>query len=585
MDLVPGQSLKTLARSTPMEPARAAAIVRALASAVEALHARSILHRDLKPENVIIRDDGEPVLLDFGLARHLDARTLTQSGALLGTPAYMAPEQAEGSGTAKLDERADVYGLGGILFELLAGRPPFEGTQVQILAAVLTKKPVWPDAPDALATVLRKAMEKAPDDRYPTARALGEDLARYLAGERVHARPARSRGPVLIVAVMIVGAAALALAFGRGQPEPAATPKPAREEPATTKATTTPRVVPKSAKEGHVAAYRTKVRELAARPGAMPTKNLSPLRHIEGPWEGKGEVVVRFLDDEHLVALGWETKESLVQLMDVNDDAPLLAPRWKREDTRYPRAWAVQTWVDGGRKVGFTFWNALHIEPFVPDAKTLVVSQPVASFPAGDCPFNEEPRLRGLAVSKDGRLLALGGSWGHVYLVETSGKSVGTIRVDHAVIALAFSPARRLAIAFASSVQIWDVGDGSAPKLVHEIPSLTGVRTVAFAPEGELLAIGKNPNVQLWSPDGERALMTQNFECVSALAFGGRRLLYGATSVTGRKNAVYAWRLDEPSIVSRGEIDAQVYSVDLSPDGTLLAVGTVVGSVELWPAW
>ena len=141
-DYVAGEDLRSLCSASPMDPQQVARIGRDLAAALDLLHRRGIIHRDLKPENVILRPDGSPVLLDFGLARELDAERLTVTGTILGTPSFMAPEQA--NGLTDLDGRTDVYGLGAILFFLLLGRPPFRGTTpMGILRQVLMEEPKW----------------------------------------------------------------------------------------------------------------------------------------------------------------------------------------------------------------------------------------------------------------------------------------------------------------------------------------------------------------------------------------------------------------------------------------------------------
>ncbi|HBP20880.1 MAG TPA: hypothetical protein DEA08_24210 [Planctomycetes bacterium] len=140
---VAGRNLRELCRDDPMDPTQAAQILRELADALSMLHGRKILHRDLKPENVMLTPTGQPVLLDFGLARELDAERLTATGTVMGTPSYMAPEQAEGR--KEVDARTDVYGLGATLFFLLNGRPPFTGAQpMAVLKQVLMDEPIWP---------------------------------------------------------------------------------------------------------------------------------------------------------------------------------------------------------------------------------------------------------------------------------------------------------------------------------------------------------------------------------------------------------------------------------------------------------
>jgi TolB-like protein len=191
MAYIDGQRLSDLIEGgKPLRPRSAAVLVRKLALALAEAHRHGVIHRDLKPSNVMVRQSREPVIMDFGLARriHQDDVRLTRSGAILGTPAYMAPEQVRGD-VATLGPGCDIYSLGVILYELLTGRLPFQGPTAALLAQVLTQDPPRPsqlraDLAPALEVVCLKAMARNVEDRFRTMGEFATVLGQYLKAGR-----------------------------------------------------------------------------------------------------------------------------------------------------------------------------------------------------------------------------------------------------------------------------------------------------------------------------------------------------------------------------------------------------------------
>ena len=220
MKFVEGGSLADRLEQGPIPTREAMTLLAQVARGIAHAHARGVLHRDLKPANILLGEEGQPLLTDFGLAKSTTADSgVTATGAVLGTPAYMPPEQASGEGD--VTTRADVYGLGAILYELLTGQPPHSGPSLpRILHSVLNEVPLPPRERDAsvdadLDLICCKAIARNPADRYDTVADLADDLDAWLAGEPISVQPPtlraaivrwarRNRGAVLVTAAVAV---------------------------------------------------------------------------------------------------------------------------------------------------------------------------------------------------------------------------------------------------------------------------------------------------------------------------------------------------------------------------------------------
>ena len=244
MDVAPEGNLSRRLASGPLAPRAAAELVVALGRGLAHVHAEGVLHRDLKPDNVLFRGE-TPLLADFGLAKLLDERSLTATGAILGTPSYMAPEQIDPSRGA-VDERSDVYGLGAILYHCLTGQPPFVGpSAMAVLVQVTQDAPRPPSAygpvPRPLEAICLRALAKDMQRRPPSAQALVQELSAFLSGEG-GARPVGLWAGVAGAALLLGGLGWALVAGGAeappadlggaaratGSPEPASTPRRAR---------------------------------------------------------------------------------------------------------------------------------------------------------------------------------------------------------------------------------------------------------------------------------------------------------------------------------------------------------------------
>jgi serine/threonine protein kinase len=248
MELVEGQSLDRILPTKKLSTAHALKIARSVAEALSAAHAQGIVHRDVKPGNIIIDGDGRVRVADFGLAKHADQGSLTDAGAILGTPDYMAPEQAFGD-PAEVTERADLYGLGAVLYEMLTGRPPLTGaTPLAVLRKLEEEDPLPPSRHNPeisreVDALVLKALEKDPARRQASARALADQLT-ALTGKRASAesdkipslrirvprevRRSSSPAPLgaAIAAIVILGLVAFVLVARNKTPAPVDEPPP-----------------------------------------------------------------------------------------------------------------------------------------------------------------------------------------------------------------------------------------------------------------------------------------------------------------------------------------------------------------------
>jgi WD40 repeat protein len=568
----PGPSLDAWlkTRTEPVPWPEAAALVAVLADAVQHAHDRGVLHRDLKPANILLQisdirlqiADGSdksaisdlqsaiPKITDFGLAKLRDdaAPGQTQSGAILGTPSYMAPEQAAGKSRA-LGPEADVYSLGAILYEVLTGRPPFKAdTVVDMLEQVRSQEPVAPGRlrpklPRDLETICLKCLQKEPGRRYRSAGDLAADLRRLLAGEPIRARPIGvvERGwrwgrrhpaaAVLAASVLVallLGASGLTVAFFREQ-------RLKVEAQQKADALDVSLYFQRIAFVDHMLAINdlTRVDELLEK---CPPR----LRSWEWYYLQRWSRSTPFTD------LPANSTPEMVWSVAVSPDGKLVAAG--------QTGGIVRTWDLASRRVVRTVygpWEGVGPVAFSPDGRFLASGNTAGTLQVretatGTLVFDVRAHrlsLQEVLYSPDGQLLLSGSEDGTAKLWEAAtGHEVRTLRGHpYWVYAAAFSPDGRRVVTSSldGTAKVWDVATGT--ELLTFTGHRSGVPCVAFSPDGRRVASGSwDQTVQVWDPD------TGTVE----------RTLVGHTSA--------------------------VRSVTFSPDGSRLFSGDSRGSIKLW---
>jgi WD40 repeat protein/tRNA A-37 threonylcarbamoyl transferase component Bud32 len=637
-DFIEGITLEKWLVGRQLAASESAELVAQLAEALDYAHTLGVIHRDVKPANIMLDrvppqapDDTaspaglpRPLVTDFGLALRGEAEaTLTVEGQLLGTPAYMSPEQAAGQAHG-VDGRSDVYSLGVVFYELLTGELPFRGgPKSALLHRVLYEEPcppqrINPAIPRDLETICLKALEKEPDRRYGRASDLAEDLRRFLRGEPIRARPAgpgeralkwARRRPALAALVAVgvlclLGSTGFSLVYAYQQEQLRLTAEQVAERERTLK-----RNAESAAEREGILKRKAESDELRARRYSY----VSDLTLIQRAWDdGEYGLVLQLLERQRppegkpdLRGFEWRYYWSLCHcarhtLAGHTDGVTSVAfsrdGKWMASCSadQTVRLWDVETGTQRPLP-RMDHANQVKCVAFSPVADRLASAGEDRKVYLWN-PVTGQ-RLRGLdhptgvlsvAFSRDGKLLASGGRDAKVRLWEVeTGRQLHSLEGHTGgVWAVAFSPVDDvLATAGGLPVgvgelKLWDVANGK------ELKSIPGpseqVTAVRFSPDGKLLACASRDSaVTLWDAQTGKVLCRLEHPAhVLSVAFSpdGQTLVSG-----GADRAVRLWDVASGVEVFafRGHGD-RVESVEFSPDGRTVASGSVDRSVKLW---
>ncbi|MBM4091917.1 MAG: hypothetical protein FJ276_21175 [Planctomycetes bacterium] len=577
-DYVEGATLREWLKGRPVAPSEAARLCCEIAEALEHAHQRKVIHRDLKPSNILMDAQGKPHVTDFGLARREAGEiTITLDGAVLGTPAYMPPEQARGAGH-QADRRSDVYALGVILFEMLTGGLPFRGDKRMLLLQIMHDEPpalrrLNSRIPRDIETICLKCLQKEPAQRYDSARLLADDLRRFLAGQPIQARPVsrmeqswrwakRNRAVASLLAAAALLLASIALLATVGY---------VRESYLRGVATTSLQ----KESEARAEAQRERTAAEAQRNEAIRQKQLA-LRSLYSAHLLRAQSA---LDEGNLDAM-WDSVTAVEQTLGAATEDALRDWEWQFLRSR----------VDTSESAIRAHSGVVTSVAFSPDGTRMVTCGEDAIVVLWDV-ADRTPRhildehrggVEQVAFSHDGALLASAGRDGRVIIWDAaSGQPRRTLAGRTGPVScVAWHPAEnRVAyVELSGLVHVINVDDDAAP--AEPSPTNTEVRAMTWSGDGQLLLMGGDKEVLAWAADTREVRFTLPEGGATCLAVNPKGDLLASTDSSGD---LTVWNLaDRTKKFSVVAHNPRSEGVCWTTDGTELATVGLTNELRLW---
>jgi WD40 repeat protein len=611
MELVAGRTLAQWLRDGPLPAKAAAGCLERVAAAVHYAHERGVLHRDLKPSNILVDGQSQPRVTDFGLAKRFDGESdLTLTGQVLGTPAYISPEQAGGAKFGVVGARSDVYSLGAVLYHALCGLAPFSGqSATEILHKVMDLDPVAPrllnpGLPRDLETVCLKCLAKEPSRRYASARELAEDLGRFLRGEPILARPAgrvekvwrwSRRQPALAAAIaacvviLVGGVSGILWQLRQTKAARAVAVQKAKDEETQRKAAQQSELL---MRQNLYAADMLEVQR------AVEQKSFSAARLLlEAHRPKAGQADLRGFEWRYL----WECSRGDECIVLTNGDGGVngvaFSPdgRWLAFSGSHVLVWDTASWQVRAQT---EIHNAASLA-FSADSSWLAVSVwgPWSTRRwdwqrSGDSHdfINSEGSWPWVAVSPRGGVVAVGyeagpGAAEHAGSTTLYDAATGQPRqvLPESGGRVAFSPdGTWLATGtWKKTIKLWKPATGG---LIRELTNANGITDMTFSPDARTLAICTSTTDGTWFYDvptgAQRPFAGGHFCCVYGAAFSPDGATLATAVIDG---TVRLWDIASGNQTAcfRGYHGAEG-QVAWSPDGKVLASGSTDGTVQIW---